>query len=103
MIRTDHKSIKELRQQVIQTVVQQQYVKKLLWFDFSIEYKARSSNKAVDALSRIYEEEELIESIFLDLSTPIPMLDEVCDGSRAVSNCITDSVWGRGTKLFSWR
>lgn len=65
-------------QQVIQTPVQQQYVRKLLGFDFVIEYKTGNSNKATDALSRMYEEEEMLESAFLALSTPIPsLLEEV--------------------------
>lgn len=64
----------ELMQQVIQTPVQQHYVRKLLGFDFSIEYKTDPSNKAADALSRIYEEEAVVESAFLALSKPIPTL-----------------------------
>jgi len=53
VIRTDHKSIKELLQQVIQTPDQQSYVRKLLGFQFRIEYKTGASNKVADALSRV--------------------------------------------------
>lgn len=73
IIWTDHKSIKELMQQVIETLIQQQYVRKLLGFDFTIEYKVGLANKAVDALSRVYEE-EVEESAFLALSRPVPHL-----------------------------
>jgi len=51
VIRTDHKSIRELLQQVIQTPDQEVYVRKLLGFQFRIEYKSGASNKVVDALS----------------------------------------------------
>ncbi|MCI38773.1 retrotransposon protein, partial [Trifolium medium] len=53
VIRTDHKSIKELLQQVIQTPYQQVYIRKLLGFQFRIEYKPGISNKVADALSRV--------------------------------------------------
>lgn len=53
IIRTDHKSIKELLQQGIQTPDQQAYVRKLLGFQFHIEYKPGASNKVADALSRV--------------------------------------------------
>lgn len=53
VIRTDHKSIRELLQQVIQTPDQQVYVRKLLGFQFRIEYKPGASNKVADALSRV--------------------------------------------------
>ena len=52
VIRTDHKSIKELLQQVIQTPEQQVYVRKLLGYQFHIEYKQGISNRVADALSR---------------------------------------------------
>ncbi|PNX80974.1 Ty3/gypsy retrotransposon protein, partial [Trifolium pratense] len=53
VIRTDHQSIKELLQQVIQTPDQQKYVRKLLGFQFRIEYKPGASNRVADALSRV--------------------------------------------------
>nr|GEV89826.1 hypothetical protein [Tanacetum cinerariifolium] len=52
-VRTNHKSIKELMQQVIQTPLQQKYVRKLMGFDFVIEYKPGASNQAADALSLV--------------------------------------------------
>uniref|UniRef100_A0A803P909 Uncharacterized protein n=1 Tax=Cannabis sativa TaxID=3483 RepID=A0A803P909_CANSA len=56
VICTDHKSLKELRPQVIQTLDQQQFLQKLLGFQFTIEYKACKENKAADASSRQHEE-----------------------------------------------
>ncbi|KAH9649714.1 hypothetical protein KPL70_026087 [Citrus sinensis] len=56
VIRTDHKSIKELLQQVVQTPDQQVYIRKLLGYHFRIEYKPSCTNLAADALSRIHDE-----------------------------------------------
>jgi hypothetical protein len=50
VIRTNHKSIRELLHQVIQTPDQKVYVRKLLGFQFRIEYKPGNSNKVADAL-----------------------------------------------------
>jgi hypothetical protein len=56
VIRTDHCGIKELLlQQVVQTPDQQVYIRKLLGYQFRIEYKLGNTNKAADALSRVHE------------------------------------------------
>lgn len=52
-IHTDHKSLKELISQVIQTPEQQVYLSKLLGYDFKIQFKSGKTNVVVDALSRI--------------------------------------------------
>ncbi|GKG05776.1 hypothetical protein Tco_0325862, partial [Tanacetum coccineum] len=62
--------IKELMQQVIQTPLQQNYVRKLMGFDFVIEYKPGASNQAADALSHVFEEEE-VTAAFLAISQPM--------------------------------
>ncbi|GJZ85087.1 retrotransposon-related protein [Tanacetum coccineum] len=71
VIRTDHKSIKELMQQVIHTPLQQKYMRKLMGFDFSIEYKPGTTNRAADALSRMFEKDEQLTASFMALSQPI--------------------------------
>jgi hypothetical protein len=53
IIFTDHKSLKQLISQVIQTPEQQVYLSKLMGFDFSIQYKTGTTNVVADALSRI--------------------------------------------------
>lgn len=53
IIFTDHKSLKELIAQVIQTPEQQVYLSKLLGYDFTIQYKTGKTNIVADALSRI--------------------------------------------------
>lgn len=51
VIRSDQKSLKELLQQVVQTPDQQLYVRKLMAYKFTIEYKKGGANRAADALS----------------------------------------------------
>ncbi|KAH9726475.1 hypothetical protein KPL70_008268 [Citrus sinensis] len=63
VIRTDHRSIKELLQQVIQTPDQQVYLQKLLSFQFRIDYKPGHANRAADALSRVHAASDEIEPI----------------------------------------
>jgi len=53
-IRTDHKSLKELQSQVIQTSEQRAWLAKLLGYDFSIEYKVGTDNQGADGLSRAF-------------------------------------------------
>lgn len=75
VVRTDQKSIKELLQQTIHTPEQQRYVRKLLGYDFVIEYKPGKLNVAADGLSRMYEAESVVECDqfnALIASRPIP-------------------------------
>ncbi|GJX05300.1 ty3-gypsy retrotransposon protein [Tanacetum coccineum] len=71
VIQTDHRSIKELLQQVIQTPIQQKYVWKLLGFDFSIEYKPGAQNTVADAFSRVFEDSNSLTASFMHLSQPL--------------------------------
>nr|GEU30324.1 Ty3/gypsy retrotransposon protein [Tanacetum cinerariifolium] len=70
-LRTNYRSIKELMQQVIQTPLQQKYVRKLMGFDFGIEYKPGSSNLVADALSQVFKEGEEMTTAFVALSWPV--------------------------------
>ncbi|GKD31962.1 ty3-gypsy retrotransposon protein [Tanacetum coccineum] len=58
-------------QQVIQTPLQQKYVRKLMGFDFDIDYKMGASNLVADALSRVFEEDDEVTSAFMSLSRPV--------------------------------
>jgi len=49
---TDHRSLRELMSQVIQTPEQQFYLAKLLGYDYDIQYKEGTSNIVADSLSR---------------------------------------------------
>lgn len=53
MIRTDQRSIKYLLEQRLNTLVQQQWLPKLLEFDYEIQYKQGKNNVAADALARV--------------------------------------------------
>lgn len=55
VILTNHRSLKELMSQAIQTLEQQVYLACLLEFDYSIQYWSGKLNAAADALSRIPE------------------------------------------------
>lgn len=56
---TDQRSLKQLMQQKIMTVEQQNWAAKLMGYDFDIVYKQGKLNKGADALSRVYEDSEL--------------------------------------------
>ncbi|GJV34106.1 ty3-gypsy retrotransposon protein [Tanacetum coccineum] len=56
---------------LIQTPIQQKYVRKLMGFDFAIEYKPEALNQVADALSRVYEDEEPVTSSFMAMSQPL--------------------------------
>ena len=58
IIKTDHRSLKHLMSQVIQTPEQHQYLSKLLGFNYIIVYKLEKENVVADALSRVDEELE---------------------------------------------
>ena len=49
---TDHRSLKELLNQVIQTSEQHMYLARLMGYDYDIHYRSDNHNQAVNALSR---------------------------------------------------
>ena len=57
-IYTDQKSLRYLLEQRITTQNQQNWLAKLLGYDFDIVYKPGASNRVADALSQRWEEEE---------------------------------------------
>lgn len=54
-IYTDHKSLKNLLTQTIQTPEQQKWLTKLIGYNFEIHYKPGKENLVADALSRVLE------------------------------------------------
>lgn len=54
IIHTDHKSLRHLTDQTVQTPEQEEWLYKLFGFRYSIEYKPGKSNMAADALSRSF-------------------------------------------------
>nr|GEV29553.1 hypothetical protein [Tanacetum cinerariifolium] len=59
---------------VIQTPLQQKYMRKLMGFYFSIEYKIGATNLVADALSRVYDEVDDVIAEFMALSQPLVSL-----------------------------
>lgn len=55
VILTDHRSLKELMAQIIQTPEQQKYLTRLMGYDFTIQYRSGRSNVVADVLSRTFE------------------------------------------------
>jgi len=66
-ILTNHKSLKELKTQVVQTPEQQMYLARLIGYDYTIQYRSGSSNVVADTLSRITENSS---RTLLSLSVP---------------------------------
>jgi len=54
IIRTDHKSLKELQALTIQMPKQKAWLAKLLGYDFSIEYRTEKENQGANDLSRAF-------------------------------------------------
>ena len=63
----DHRNLKELLTQVIQTPKQHMYLARLMGYDYTIQYRARNHNQAADALSRLPEKGS---SLLMILSVP---------------------------------
>lgn len=59
VVYTDHKSLKHFLQQRISSPDQQCWLAKLLRYQFEVKYKPGPENKAVDALSRCFDEGEM--------------------------------------------
>lgn len=95
VILMDHKSLKDLMSQVIQTTEQQVYLSKLLGYDYCIQYKAGKSNMVADALSRILDAQG---AHYFILSMPnFIFLDQLCQTMladpdfQALSNAIQNN------------
>lgn len=70
IIRTDHRSLKELLTQVIQTLEQQRFLGKLMEFHFIVEYKPGRDNMAADSQSRVPDVKQRM-SLNVACSSPI--------------------------------
>ena len=63
IVRTDQQALKHLLEQKVGTSFQQRWITKLLGYDFSVEYRSGKGNKAADALSRIPEQTEIVNTV----------------------------------------
>lgn len=82
IIRTDHRILKYLLEQRLNTPIQQQWLPKLLEFDYEIQYRQSKDNLAADALSRV-EGSEI-------LSMALSVLE--CDLLKEIKRSYTDDV-----------
>lgn len=86
-IRTDHHSLKNLLNQVIQTSEQQYFLCKLLGYSYTIVYERGRENLAADALSRLPTEEEddiKSEQLMALMCQPMPAwLDQLREENRS--------------------
>lgn len=71
IIKTDHASLKHLKEQRLSNILQQKWLIKLMGHDYTIEYKKGKENKAADALSRQFETTSQEESSLNAVSTHI--------------------------------
>jgi len=62
-ILTDHRSLKELLSQVIQTPEQHMYMSRLMGYDYNIQYRSGSTNQVVDGLSRLPKQHSMLTMI----------------------------------------
>ena len=69
VVRTDHASLKYLREQKITNALQQKWLYKLMGYDFTIEYKQGRANLVADALSRKQEYQSETEATNTLLTT----------------------------------
>lgn len=113
-IQTDHRSLKELMQQVVQTSLQQKYVRKLVGFDFDIEYKPGTSNIVADALSQVFEDDAESIASLMALSQPVvgllaelkrenDHLNELCQIHRRLNQGETLDGFRREQRLLLFR
>lgn len=104
IIRTDQRSLKYLLEQRLNTPIQQQWLPKLLEFDYEIQYRQGKDNLAADALSRVEGSEVL--------SMALSVLE--CDLMTEIKRCYTEDRQimeiiealkqnGDAKKHFTWR
>jgi len=67
---TDQRSLRYLLEQRITTQSQQNWLAKLMGYDFDIVYKAGKNNKAAYALSRVMEDTASEKAELLIISRP---------------------------------
>lgn len=73
-IYTDHKSLKELMTQHLQTPEQQKWLTKLIGYTYEIHYKPGRENVVADALSRIPDSSQ--DVVYTNINSPtLPILD----------------------------
>ena len=115
-VRTDHYYLKFLLDQRLTTIPQHHWVRKLLGFDFEVEYKLGTQNVVVDALSRRDMEDST--GVVLALSAPrfdfidklrqahavepalVALREEILEGTRASPWAVRDGLVTYAGRLY---
>lgn len=103
VIKTDQKSLKFLLDQRLNTPIQQQWLPKLLEFDYEIQYRQGKDNVAADALSRVEGAEVLhmaMSVLDFDLMKEIQDGYDMDGGMKQIIEKLKKEPWAK--KHYSW-
>lgn len=103
IIKTDQKSLKYLLEQRLNTPIQQQWLPKLLEFDYEIQYRQGKENVVADALSRVEGSEVLhmaMSVLECDLMQQIKQAYELDSNVKAIIEEL--KVKALSKKHYSW-
>ena len=103
IIKTDQKSLKYLLEQRLNTPIQQQWLPKLLEFDYEIQYSQGKENVVADALSRVEGSEVLhmaMSVLECDLMQQIKQAYELDSSVKAIIEELKSKPFSR--KHYSW-
>lgn len=90
VIRTDQQSLKYLLEHKLATPFQQKWLSKLAGFDYVVEFKSGSENRAADALSRIPSSELLSTAVSSVSSQLMEDLQDHWQTDSTLSKLIAD-------------
>lgn len=76
VILVDHRSLRELMNQAVQTLEQHRYLARLLGFDYTIQYRSGKTNVVADALSRVQDDQTTF--LYLLLMPQFIFLEDLC-------------------------
>ena len=103
IIKTDQRSLKYLLEQRLNTPIQQQWLPKLLEFDYEIQYCQGKDNVAADALSRVGGSEILHMAMTVLDYDLMQLIKEAYQTDDCCKTLIVDlTLKPNGTKHYSW-
>lgn len=103
IIKTDQRSLKYLLEQRLNTPIQQQWLPKLLEFDYEIQYRQGKENVAADALSRVEGAEVLHMAMTVMNCDLMKNIQEAYAGDNKIKELIEElKEKPNGRKHFSW-
>lgn len=103
IIRTDQRSLKYLLEQRLNTLIQQQWLPKLLEFDYEIQYKKGKENLVADALSRVQGSEVLHMAMTVLECDLMKQIQEAYELDAAVKQIIEELKKDpKAKKHFAW-